>query len=922
MSHFLFATPISIWLLLAVWPVLVVAISWLYRREWAEMSRPSAIGLLVLRAAAATLLLLCLAQPVWEVRFTEQTPLAVPILLDNSRSVWYPDPHRPAAEKVELAERLRFLAPGLRFKSEEFFRKELPGVRQALDPIGQAQLDFDSEPSEQQTEAIEERYKRSLRLSERFDEMAIKLARASRDSKSLSSQARDSLLLGLRAITNRARTLKESWRSLEQQTTKTGNDYSRIAREMRLGVESAHDFLKSLPQLQLRLDEELAESDDPRVKQAIQAVAHASRIELLLSVCHDLEQPLLPQLLAKNARSPIHVFGEDKPLDPEKQLNADSLKPMRVPRTDFSAEFARLFSRIPRDEELRQVILISDGRDTSGTNETELVELLKRKRVKVIALGLGSTEPMPDAGILTAEMPQRVFDGDSVNLKMKLKLVGRQPSPVRARVMSGDRTVTSREIPTDIARDEMGRFDFNLEFKVRAVLKPDRVEIIPEDGIPENNTRPLDCGIRKEQIRALFIDEFPRWESRYLNMMLRRDKRMDLDKMRILFLGSLKEQNLLRGNELQQFPPDRKSLFDFDLLVIGDVPPDTFSEEEKTNLVSFVKDRGGAIIFLGGPNFMPNAWFGTPLQDLIPVERTRNTALLKAGMNMALTPEGREADFVKSYQGPVSSAGHGRLHWIRGDVQGIPTAAVLSQEESTGLPIAVMSFFGAGKVLYLGSDEFWRWRFRSGWKYHHGFWSHVLLWATSEKIEGESRFAKLKLEKQHFTTVESPEVKLKLIGKDGSPLENSQGFIALTGKTADGLGIDKRIPYQVVDVGGLYRAELGRLATGKYSIEPVVPDLDGEELSATLGFGVTEESSLETLYIHQNQAFLRRLCEETSGQYFDFQDFAKLPEAVARETMQIERIEQTELWDNYWMLLLVAALLITEWALRKRLNLV
>jgi hypothetical protein len=571
---------------------------------------------------------------------------------------------------------------------------------------------------------------------------------------------------------------------------------------------------------------------------------------------------------------------------------------------------------------LRQVILISDGRDTSGTNETELVELLKRKRVKVIALGLGSTEPMPDAGILTAEMPQRVFDGDSVNLKMKLKLVGRQPSPVRARVMSGDRTVTSREIPTDIARDEMGRFDFNLEFKVRAVLKPDRVEIIPEDGIPENNTRPLDCGIRKEQIRALFIDEFPRWESRYLNMMLRRDKRMDLDKMRILFLGSLKEQNLLRGNELQQFPPDRKSLFDFDLLVIGDVPPDTFSEEEKTNLVSFVKDRGGAIIFLGGPNFMPNAWFGTPLQDLIPVERTRNTALLKAGMNMALTPEGREADFVKSYQGPVSSAGHGRLHWIRGDVQGIPTAAVLSQEESTGLPIAVMSFFGAGKVLYLGSDEFWRWRFRSGWKYHHGFWSHVLLWATSEKIEGESRFAKLKLEKQHFTTVESPEVKLKLIGKDGSPLENSQGFIALTGKTADGLGIDKRIPYQVVDVGGLYRAELGRLATGKYSIEPVVPDLDGEELSATLGFGVTEESSLETLYIHQNQAFLRRLCEETSGQYFDFQDFAKLPEAVARETMQIERIEQTELWDNYWMLLLVAALLITEWALRKRLNLV
>ena len=922
MTKLIFATPVSIWWILASWPAILLAIAWLYRREWSELPRSSAVALYLLRSLAATLLLLCLAQPVWETRSSKELSLPVPILIDNSRSMWYPDPHRHAAEKVELAERLDFLEPGLRFKFEEALRRPLAKAQEALGEVGDEGLDFALEPNKSEIASLEERFESFIDLADHFAQMEAKLQDAASGQALLSPAIKESARLALRAVVHRAEALRQSWKKLERLETVTGSDCRRIEREIRLGREDAENFLKGLHTYQTRADEELAKSDRPEVRSAIDAISESNRMELVLRVLREVKDPLLPQLQSKNDKCPVYAFGSDGALDPDKALKLDSLKLARVGRTDLPAEFTRLFGQASKGGSMRQVILISDGRDNSGANETELIEVLKKRQLKVIALGVGSRAPIPDVAVLSAQMPQRVFDGDKVTLKTKLKLVGRHDSPVRVRVLSAGRVVCTDEVPDDVARDELGCFDFELEFKVKAELKPDRVEVISNDSIPENNSQPVDCWIRKEQIRVLFLDEFPRWESRYLNMMLRRDKRMDLERMRVIFLGSLKDGRLTRGPGSQQFPPNKEGLLEFDLLILGDLPPDTFTPEEMGNLVSFVKDRAGTIIFLAGQSSMPSAYFSSPLHDLLPVERVRRTALPKAGMRMALTAEGKEAGLVRPYQGPTSAAGHGKLHWVRSDTRNIPTASVLTQEPMTGLPVVITSLYGAGKVLYLGSDEFWRWRYRSGWKYHHEFWSLVLLWATSEKIEGESRFAKLGLDQRRFSTSENPDVRLKLIGADGKPLEGSQGSVCLTGKTTDGTDIERAIPYQVVDLGGLYRAELGRLPTGKYRVSPMIDELEGEDIDAALEFEVVEESSLENLYIRQNQPFLQRLCEETGGRYFDLQDFGALPEAVQTDRVRIESKEETELWDKYWMLLLVATLLVTEWAFRKRHNLV
>src|SRR5262249_56976700 len=40
---------------------------------------------------------------------------------------------------------------------------------------------------------------------------------------------------------------------------------------------------------------------------------------------------------------------------------------------------------------------------------------------------------------------------------------------------------------------------------------------------------------------------------------------------------------------------------------------------------------------------------------------------------------------------------------------------------------------GLGRVLYVGLDSTWRFRYRAGDTYHHRFWGQVILWAATDR---------------------------------------------------------------------------------------------------------------------------------------------------------------------------------------------
>ncbi len=86
----------------------------------------------------------------------------------------------------------------------------------------------------------------------------------------------------------------------------------------------------------------------------------------------------------------------------------------------------------------------------------------------------------------------------------------------------------------------------------------------------ENNAIEAPLSIRKEQLRVLVIESFPRWEYRYLRNALERDPGVEVNCL--LFHPDLGKPGAGRGY-LAAFPKDEE-LTKYDVVFLGDVGVD------------------------------------------------------------------------------------------------------------------------------------------------------------------------------------------------------------------------------------------------------------------------------------------------------------------------------------------------------------
>src|SRR5690606_20319758 len=114
-----------------------------------------------------------------------------------------------------------------------------------------------------------------------------------------------------------------------------------------------------------------------------------------------------------------------------------------------------------------------------------------------------------------------------------------------------------------------------------------------------------------EQIKVLLVQGYPNYEFRYLKHMLERDSTIELKTV-------LQEADLeyaeLDSTALRVFPVRREELYEFDVVIFGDVNPTYLSTNVMANLHDFVEEKGGGVAFIAGPRFMPLSYGGTPVE--------------------------------------------------------------------------------------------------------------------------------------------------------------------------------------------------------------------------------------------------------------------------------------------------------------------
>ena len=68
------------------------------------------------------------------------------------------------------------------------------------------------------------------------------------------------------------------------------------------------------------------------------------------------------------------------------------------------------------------------------------------------------------------------------------------------------------------------------------------------------------------------------------------------------------------------FPAAKDDLFAYDVVLFGDADTSFLSQSQMQNLVEFVTEKGGGILFIAGESFDPLSYRGSPLELLLPVE--------------------------------------------------------------------------------------------------------------------------------------------------------------------------------------------------------------------------------------------------------------------------------------------------------------
>jgi hypothetical protein len=574
------------------------------------------------------------------------------------------------------------------------------------------------------------------------------------------------------------------------------------------------------------------------------------------------------------------------------------------------------------------IVLLTDGRTTDPPDQA-LLRRMADEGVPVFAVALGADEPIGDLAVVQTKEPRRAFARDLVPVEAVVERRG--PAAGRAAVVELVDTSTgavldsatlepgSGSAPSMPGRDRVtlvGRpgaaGEAVWEVRVRSTAGGD-------DLVPGNNARSLPITLVDRPLRVLYVEGYPRWEYRYLKNLMQREGTIQSAVM----LLSADRNFAQEGNTpITRLPRTREEFERFDLVVLGDVGAGLFTAEQLREIRRLVAERGAGLVWIGGERSTPRAWQGSPLEDLLPFAGTLELERLGRGVHMRPTPAAERlgvlrladdprSDFPEALQDPSTS--WSRLEWAQRIPAAVvkPTAEVLGESverfEDAPAPLVLSMRFGAGSVLYVATDEIWRWRYGRGETYPERFWLQLLRMLARPALAAGAEEIQIGVDPGRATVGESVRVEVEL---------------------PPGPAPDVLVLEAVPDTRGAATAEIEtRPGPGGTLVGAWNPDAEGTwtlrprdpVLAARSGGGRVQvvRSDRELRDAESDRALLERLAAATGGRVVSLRDARTLTTLLPNRSIVTEDPIKEPLWSSPLALAVLLALLAAEWIGRR-----
>ena len=557
------------------------------------------------------------------------------------------------------------------------------------------------------------------------------------------------------------------------------------------------------------------------------------------------------------------------------------------------------------------VLLISDGRATSP-DTLDAAQLALARSVPLWTWTVGGPVPRRDLWIDTPSSEALAFSGEDVDLTATLHADGYPNRSFKVDLVSNDKVLETKEFLPDtngVARISMH------------VKAPDageqrylfRVPSEPDEADTANNERAVFLRAVGHKVRVLVVEGQPYWDTKFLVQSLKRNTNVELTAVYRLnatrHVAVVSATGSETRTEQDLFPRTSDAMNSFDVIVLGREAEAFFDNHTEALLTDFVSKRGGSLVFARGKPY------GGRFQSLAKFEPLAWGDGTVTGVKLRPTEAGKE--------NPIFDLGTaGTLDELLERLPALDQASVTLGEKPLAVVLAstiqedgpvLMAYqrYGMGRTISLNAGGLWHWAFRESGQdeselAYQRFWVSLLQWLLggSEFLPGAD--VALASARRYYTSEQPMQFLISTRNLDRA-IYQPRLVISGNGKTTE---VEPRAH------GESFIAEAGPFAPGTYTVTLKNNVGKPAELSETIE---VVSASVEKRELSADPETMKQLAEISGGAVLSAGDVARLPEIVrhwdaARELSQ----QRHSIWDRWWVMAAIFALLGVEWWLRRR----
>ncbi|MDG2360428.1 MAG: hypothetical protein P8M20_12325 [Planctomycetaceae bacterium] len=571
-------------------------------------------------------------------------------------------------------------------------------------------------------------------------------------------------------------------------------------------------------------------------------------------------------------------------------------------------------------------VLISDGDWNEGQPPVQAATSLRMKEIPIFTVPVGSPVRLPDVELLSLGAPTFGVAGKAVRIPFTVEstLPREFITTVKLKSSSGE------EITRDVRISPMGRTSDSLLWSPESTGDFTLTLTVPkhtDDTLPDNNQLTAPIAIREEKLKVLVVESFPRWEYRYLKNALSRDPGVEVSCL--LFHPGLDKVGGGSKDYIKEFPGGLDELSKFDVVFLGDVGLEEgqLTTENCRLLKGIVEHQASGLVFMPGGRGRQVSLQETELDDLYPVimdelqpdgwgSRTPgHFELTELGRRSLLTRLADTRDDNLSVWEDLPG-----FQWYAAVVRaknGCETLAVHQDiaNKHGRIPLLVTRTFGAGKVLFMGTDGAWRWREGVEDKYHYRFWGQVVRWMAYQRNMAKGETMRL------YYAPDQPQVRQTLVlhanvvEASGEPLAKGD----VTARITSPLGKAETVRFTSSgDEWGVFDGRFTSEESGNHQVR-----LFCKQTNATLDTSFfVQGDAAETPGKSARPEVMEEIARVSHGKVLAPDQLEQLVQSLASLPEPSPSIRRVQLWSHPATVGLILLLLTIFWIGRKAVGLV